>query len=284
MDIPQGSLRRKTSFFLPLLLLDRPRRVGLERLYRFCWAADDISDGPGTPSAKRLHLARFKRDLADGLNGRPRDAFWEGFLETFRQFHMTVEPLEAILQGVERDLRGSRFHRFDELHEYAKQVAGGPGLAAMEIFGGRTPGHRRYAENLGVFLQITNITRDFLEDRAMGRRYFPLEDFKRFGVSEIHPVPGFAWSAFTRFQLNRALGFWIEACRSLSRHERSRLPAAEAIASVYMGLFRKLREHPERVLQGRVALGTPTKILSTLSAAARCAFWRMNPPSDDCGC
>jgi 15-cis-phytoene synthase len=284
MEIPQGSLERKTSFFLPLLLLDPPRRAGLERLYRFCWAADDISDGEGSPSAKQRLLREFKRDLADCLKGRPRDAFWASFLETLRRFRMSSGPLWTILQGVERDLSHPRFKRFDELRSYAQQVAGGPGLAAMEIFGGRSPDHRRYAENLGVFLQLVNITRDFLEDRAMGRRYFPLEDFTRFGISEKDPVPGFAWSAFVRFQLNRAYGFWSEACRALPRRERCRFTTAEAIAAVYGVLFRKLKDHPERILQGRVALSGPEKIMATLGAAARCFCWRLKPPPNDCGC
>ncbi len=284
MPIPQGSLERKTSFFLPLLLLDSPRRKGLELLYRFCWAADDLADGPGSPAEKRSRLKAFQRDFESCLRGRPSGGFWRDFGAAVGSFRLSPGPLRAILVGVTRDLKPIHFKRFSELHSYALQVAGGPGLAAMEIFGGRTPAHRRYAENLGVYLQITNITRDFLEDRSLGRQYLPLEDFKSHGIDPHHPVPGTAWDFFVRFQLDRARSHWDAACAALPKRERGRLATAEGIAAVYGVLHRKLWWHPGRVLEGKVSLSRREKAFATLGAAARCAVWRVKPIPDDCGC
>jgi phytoene synthase len=284
MDIPQGSLKRKTSFFLPLLLLPPAQRHALENLYRFCWAADDISDTPGSAPVKRRRLAEFKRNLKDCLSGKPRGPFWADFLETSRTFRLSPAHLWDIVKGVEMDLGEVRFKRFEDLHGYARLVAGAPGKAAMEIFGGKSPAHRLYAENLGVFLQITNITRDFLEDKAMGRRYFPQEDLKHYGVKEDAAAPGFAWTAFVRFQLNRALGYWREAQRALPRVDRAHLPTAEAIAAVYQVLHQRLKDHPEKILEGRVSLSLWDKGSATLGAAARCWYWRVKPPPGDCGC
>jgi len=285
MDIPQGSLQKKTSFFLPLLLLPGTKRRALEYLYRFCWAADDIADSSGPTANKRRVLERFKKDLRSCLLGRPAPGFWTDFGGTIRSFRLSPGPLNDVVKGVETDLQRVRFRTFGELHEYARLVAGAPGLAAMEIFGGRTAAHARYAENLGVFLQITNITRDFVEDRGMGRLYFPLEDFKRFGLNPLSPSPGQAWTDFISFQLERASGFWDQARRSLPRRERARLGTAEAIASVYRVLHAKLRRYPERILEGRVRLSLWDKAAATAWAAAFCALWGLKPPpKDDCGC
>ena len=102
MPIPQGSLERKTSFFLPLLLLDAPRRKGLELLYRFCWAADDLADGPGSPAEKHRRLKDFQREFAACLKGRPTDGFWRDFGAAVTTFRLSPEPLKAVLKGVTR--------------------------------------------------------------------------------------------------------------------------------------------------------------------------------------
>ena len=121
---------------------------------------------------KRKKLTQFKKNLALTLSGKATDPFFKDFQKTIHQFKLSPEPMGRIVAGVQRDLKPIRFKKFSELHRYALQVAGGPGIAAMEIFGFKDASHRHYAENLGIFLQLVNITRDYKEDMALGRQYF----------------------------------------------------------------------------------------------------------------
>lgn len=276
MDPRKGSLENKTSFYYPLLLLSPAKRQALESLYRFCWAADEISDGPGTPALKRRKLAAFKKELSLASRQRARDPLFQEFQGTLRDFELSSEPLRRILAGVERDLRPVRFKKFAELRTYALQVAGGPGLASMEVFGFRDAAHRAYAENLGLFLQITNITRDFLEDRGLGRLYLPLEDFKRFHLDPSHIEEGNShWKPFVEFQLDRAWGFLEKSRKALTLRERGQLATAETIASVYVRLYQKLRNAPARILRGRTKLSKLEKGSAVLGGVLRCAWWRL---------
>ena len=275
MNPRKGSLENKTSFYYPLLLLPHPQRGAMEVLYRFCWEADEIADGPGSPAQKRRQLARFKQNLKAAFQGRAKDGLFQKLQDLICAFGLTREPLERIVQGVERDLKPIHFKKFPELHQYALKVAGGPGLASMEIFGFKDPPHRNYAENLGVFLQLVNITRDYREDMALGRRYFPEEDFRRF-----HLNPGQLdetnshWKSFVDFQLDRAWSFLEKARRSLSSPHRSRLATAEAIAAVYVKLYQKLRANPYRILKERTTLSKADKLLSVLGTVGRCWLWK----------
>jgi len=269
-------LENKTSFYYPLLLLDREKQGGMKLLYRFCWMADDISDGPGSPPEKRRKLARFKRNLKDAFQGRPTDLFFLQFQKIIQIFGLTPGPLERIIKGVERDLKPIRFKKFGELHQYALQVAGGPGLASMEIFGFKDKAHQVYAENLGVFLQIVNMVRDFTEDKNMGRFYFPQADFKRFHLNP-HQIDGknSHWKPFVEFQLDRAWTFLEKSRKALTRSQRARLMTAESIAAVYVKLFQKLRANPYRILKDKTALSKWDKGLSVLGAVGRCWFWKV---------
>ncbi|HTC19603.1 MAG TPA: squalene/phytoene synthase family protein [bacterium] len=270
-----GSLENKTSFYYPLLLLDKEKQRGMEFLYRFCWMADEISDGPGSPVEKKRKLARFKKNLRDSFHGRPQDSFFRQFQPVISLFHLSREPLERMVRGVEQDLRPVHFRKFTELHQYALRVAGGPGLASMEIFGFKDRAHRVYAENLGVFLQIVNIVRDYREDKGLNRLYLPAEDFKRFHLNPSHVEENDShWKPFVEFQLDRAWGFLEKARRSLSLSQRSQLMTAEAIAAVYVKLYQKLRANPRQILKGRTALSKWDKRLSVLGTAGRCWVWK----------
>ena len=275
MDPRSGPLKQKTSFYYPLLFLPREKRAAMEALYRFCWTADEIADRPGLPADKEKELERFKSDLKSCLAGKSRAPLFANLYDAVRTFHMTPEPLFRLLKGAERDLKPVRFRQFQELHRYALQVAGGPGLSSMEIFGYHDEAHRSYAENLGVFLQIVNIVRDFQEDQGMRRQYLPEEDFLRFHLRPERADEAVSnWKSFVEFELDRAWGFLETARKSLSLKERGELVTAEAIAAVYLRLYQKLRNHPQRVLEGKVRLSMAEKLLSAAGAAVRCALWR----------
>jgi phytoene synthase len=270
-----GSLENKTSFYYPLLLLDKEKQRGMGLLYRFCWMADEISDGPGSFAEKKRELGRFKKNLRDSFHGRPRDSFFRQFQSVISHFQLSREPLERIVRGVEQDLRPVHFRKFSQLHQYALRVAAGPGLASMEIFGFKDKAHRLYAENLGVFLQIVNVVRDYREDKGLQRLYLPAEDFKRFHLdpSQIEGDDSH-WKPFIEFQLDRAWDFLEKARQALSPSQRARLMTAEAIAAVYVKLYQKLRANPRQILQGRTTLSKWDKRLSVMGAAGRCWVWK----------
>jgi 15-cis-phytoene synthase len=247
----------------------------MESLYRFCWAADDIADNSEPLKLKRKKLVLFKRNLTLALAGKSRDPLFQAFQKTIRQFKLSDKPLWRIVEGVERDLKPIRFKKFSELRRYTLQVAGGPGLASMEIFGFKDKAHQNYAENLGIFLQLVNIIRDYREDIALGRQYFPEEDFKRFHLNPRQiDEKSSHWKSFVHFQLDRAWSYLQKARKSLTRQEQSRLSTAEAIASVYIKLHQKLKAYPHQILECRTSLSRFDKLLSVTGASARCFLWK----------
>lgn len=278
MNHPNGSLERKSSFYFPLLLLPPRKRVAMEALYRFCWLADDISDREAPSAQKRTQLRALGFELNKAFRQKSKDEWMVQFQDVIRDFDLSREPLERILKGVTRDLKPVRFKTFRELHAYALQVAGGPGLASMEIFGFRDEAHRVYAENLGVFLQLVNVTRDFKEDLGLRRLYFPLEDFRKFHLVPEHVEGGNShWPSFVRFQLDRAWGFLAKSRSALSSRQRAELATAEAIAAVYVKLYQRLYEYPYTILEGKRSLSRADKLLSVAGSLGRSLLGRVLP-------
>ena len=99
-------------------------------------------------------------------------------------FALSRQPFDDLVDGVEMDLRRSRYETIDELIGYCRRVASAVGVMCIEVFGCRDSRSREYAFNLGLALQLTNIIRDIKADLKQGRVYLPQEDLARFGVGE----------------------------------------------------------------------------------------------------
>jgi phytoene synthase len=136
-----------------------------------------------------------------------------------------------------------------------------------QIFGYRNESTRDYAVNLGIALQLTNIIRDVGDDARRGRIYIPREDLARFGCSEgdvlaLRHTPAF--TALMRHQCDRARWYFDAARDALRDEDKSSFFAARVMWSVYAHILRRIERSGYRVLDRRISLPTPLKVLITL--------------------
>ena len=95
--------------------------------------------------------------------------------------------MEAIIDGCAMDIDKTRYETWDELRLYCYRVASAVGPHVhrdLRLHAAQAEAVRRYAIDLGIALQLTNILRDVAEDAQRGRIYLPAEELRAFGVSE----------------------------------------------------------------------------------------------------
>jgi len=80
----------------------------------------------------------------------------------------------TLIEGVSEDLSTQALLQQADLIQYAYKVAGVVGLMMAPILGANKQG-AKFAIDLGIAMQLTNIARDVMEDANMGRRYVPAE-------------------------------------------------------------------------------------------------------------
>jgi phytoene synthase len=94
---------------------------------------------------------------------------------------------------------------------------------SSEIFGYSDEKTLKYAESLGIAMQLTNILRDVKEDAAMNRIYLPLEDLQKFGVTDKQIFAGEFDKNFVelmKFEIERARNYYAEAEKGISLLEK----------------------------------------------------------------
>jgi phytoene synthase len=250
-----------SNFFIAFRVLPPERRAAIEAVYAFCRAADDAVDDACDREAGQLALASVRSGLDEAFRGGGVPAL----AEAIRRFDLPRRPFDDLLEGCAWDLDGRRYPDRDALRAYAYRVASTVGLLCVRIFGATGPGRDRYAEELGVALQWTNILRDVRSDLARGRLYLPASSMLAHGVSEADlraPAPGArarvaalvrdeAAYARTRFAIARA---------ELDPEDRTRVLSGSIMAAVYEALLARIERAGDRVLDHDLRLSAARRL------------------------
>ncbi len=205
------------SFYFCTQFLPRRKRRAIYAMYALCRHVDDAVDACGAQdeaTAQRA-VAVWREELDAVYSGKPvASPVLIAWRDMLRQYAIKHElPLE-LMRGVLMDTHINRYETWEELRVYCYRVASVVGLMSSEIFGYTKPETLRYAEALGLAMQLTNILRDIGEDARMNRIYLPQEDMQRFGYTESALMRGDAsdnFRALMRFEIDRARALYREA-------------------------------------------------------------------------
>ena len=253
---PAGA--QKSNLAYALGCLPPGRRDDALVFYDFCRAVDDIADDPERSSEnKRELLELWKTCLARGEN------LPEALVAVLVRHGIDRRLLVEIVQGVETDVEPTRFQTYEDLRTYCWRVASAVGLVSIEIFGCKNPASARYAELLGYALQMTNILRDVAEDAAVGRIYLPIEDLRKFEVSEsslLDKKPIGNFRALMRFEAVRARSLFVAARQALPLDDADALKPAELMRAIYERILSRMEADNFRVLEKRYRLSRVEKL------------------------
>jgi phytoene synthase len=171
------------SFHLASRLLPMRVRMPTYALYAFCRHADDAVDEAASP--------RDARYAVDALRARIDRVYAQRGLETVveQAFARTVDRFaipraipDALVEGMEWDVRVRVYDTASDVRAYGVRVAGTVGLMMTLVMGRRDPEVLARACDLGVAMQLTNIARDVGEDARRGRVYLPSDWLADAGV------------------------------------------------------------------------------------------------------
>lgn len=267
------------SFYFASFPLPIAKRNATYAMYAFCRTADDIVDDalPGEIDEPRRELERLRDVIRSIENGStPEHPLWGPLAHSIRTFAIPTAPFYSLLDGVESDLEPRRFETFAELRSYCFGVASTVGLGLAHIFGFREAKALDYAANMGIAMQLTNIIRDVGTDHGMGRVYLPLEDLRRFGVTEDAIARGEVNDEFRelmRFEIDRAREYYRRAFQGIRYLTRDGSHwTALLMGDVYRAILARVEANGYDVFRRRASTKFATKL--GRAALAPVTFYR----------
>src|SRR5271168_3755179 len=190
------------SWFLPARL-----RQHFFNVYAYCRISDDLGDEVGDTAASLELLAQWQQELDACYRGSPKHPVFVALAETVRAFDIPIHEFSDLLIAFRQDQTVTRFETFDDVLAYCRYSANPVGHLVLYLCGYRDPARQQLSDFTCTALQLANFWQDVTVDYAKDRIYLPLEDLRRFNVSESDIARNqntAAFCAMLKFEVERA--------------------------------------------------------------------------------
>lgn len=252
-----------SSFYYSFLFLPPEQRKAITALYAFCREVDDIVDECTDTTIAAAKLQWWRETMENTFQGQPEHPVQHALAHTIKHFNLPLKYFLEIIEGMAMDLSIHRYPSFNELSLYCYRAAGVVGLMAAEIFGYDDQDALKYAHNLGLAFQLTNILRDVREDAERDRIYIPQDELERFGVTE-QDILSFkdteALHELLKFQAQRAHQYYEKAYSYLAEKDRYNQRSGLIMAAIYREVLYTIEKENYSVMRGRISVSPFKKL------------------------
>jgi len=252
-----------SSFYYSFRFLSPDKRRAITALYAFCREVDDVVDECSDENVAHTTLNWWRGEVAAIYTGVPQHPVGQALKPLVTQFSLPQEHLLEIIDGMAMDLSRHSYADFKALQLYCYRVASVVGLLAAEIFGYTDRKTLKYAHDLGIAFQLTNIIRDVGEDARRGRIYLPQDELAQFDVHTgdiLNAKEGDGFQKLMQFQVARAQRFYLQAFEQLPEIDRKSQRTGIIMAAIYRATLDEVVASGCHVLKERVSL-TPLRKL-----------------------
>ena len=234
------------GFFLPKKTYEK-----CSALYDFCREADNIADGENKIEVKKDNFIKFRNNF---LNKNYDDPVIKNMWDIINEFNISTKIVDDLFDGINSDIKENvNLNSKKELLIYSYRVAGTVGLMMAKILNVHKEQSLKSAIDLGIAMQLTNISRDVMEDKKNNRFYIneSFEDIKNtIKLSEkfyensfysIKEIPlSFRFSILVARRVYRKIGYKILNKQNIENYKKSGkiyVSNIEKIIETFLSIF-----------------------------------------------
>ena len=152
------------GFFLP-----KKTYLKCSALYDFCRVVDNIADDESSIEFKKKKFELFEKNFNQK---NFEDPIIENMWKLIDEFNISLKIVHDLFDGIKSDIKEKvKLNSKQELLIYSYRVAGTVGLMMAKILRVNKKSSLMSAIDLGIAMQLTNISRDVIEDSNNNRSY-----------------------------------------------------------------------------------------------------------------
>jgi len=234
------------GFFLPKKTYEK-----CSALYDFCREADNIADDENKIEIKKDNFIKFRNNF---VNKNYDDPVIKNMWDLINEFSISTKIVDDLFEGINSDIKENvKLNSKKELLIYSYRVAGTVGLMMAKILNVHKEQSLKSAIDLGIAMQLTNISRDVMEDKKSNRFYIneSFEDIKTtIKLSEkfyensfysIKEIPfSFRFSILVARRVYRKIGYKILNKQNIENYKKSGkiyVSNIEKIIETFLSIF-----------------------------------------------
>ncbi|MDC0439123.1 squalene/phytoene synthase family protein [Candidatus Pelagibacter sp.] len=215
------------GFFLPKQTYQK-----CSALYDFCRVIDNIADDKGSVELKENKFKNFENNFN---NKNFDDPIIKNMWDLINEFNISLKIIHDLFEGIKSDIKEKvKLNSRKELLVYSYKVAGTVGLLMAKILNVSKKSSLKSAIDLGIAMQLTNISRDVIEDLNNNRSYINenfeeihstlmlAEKFYENSFHSISEIPiSFRFSILVARRVYRKIGYKILKKKTLENYRKS---------------------------------------------------------------
>jgi len=215
------------GFFLPTKTYKK-----CSALYDFCREADNIADDENKIEVKKENFIKFRNNF---INKNYDDPVIKNMWDLINEFSISTKIVDDLFEGINSDIKDNvKLNSKKELLIYSYRVAGTVGLMMAKILNVHKEQSLKSAIDLGIAMQLTNISRDVMEDKRNNRFYINesfedieatiklSEKFYENSFYSIKEIPlSFRFSILVARRVYRKIGYKILNKKNLENYKNS---------------------------------------------------------------
>jgi len=258
------------NFSVATWFLPRRLRQHFFNVYAYCRISDDLGDEVGDPAASLELLDQWQAELDSCYSGSPRHPVFVALSETVRQFDIPKREFSDLLVAFRQDQAVTRFETFGDVLAYCRYSANPVGHLVLYLCGYRDADRQQLSDCTCTALQLANFWQDVSTDYAKGRIYLPLEDLRRFGVSEQDIAANrntAAFCAMMKFETERAQEWFQRGLPLVKKVDRELAIDLELFSRGGQEILRAIERQGYAVLGNRPTISKSRKLALVARAA-----------------
>ena len=234
------------GFFLPKKTYEK-----CSALYDFCREADNIADDENNIEIKKDNFIKFKNNF---INKNYDDPVIKNMWDLINEFNISTKIIDDLFEGINSDIKENvKLNSKKELLIYSYKVAGTVGLMMAKILNVQKKQSLKSAIDLGIAMQLTNISRDVMEDKKNNRSYINesfeeikntiklSEKFYENSFYSIKEIPlSFRFSILVARRVYRKIGYKILNKQNIENYKKSGkiyVSNIEKIIETFLSIF-----------------------------------------------
>ena len=258
------------NFSVATWFLPKKLRQDFLNVYAYCRISDDLGDEVGDPTAALSLLDEWQTELDACYEGIPRHPVLVALAETVRKFNIPKHEFSDLLIAFRQDQTVTRFETFDDVLAYCRYSANPVGHLVLYLCGYHDAERQQLSDYTCTALQLANFWQDVTVDYAKGRIYLPLEDLRRYSVSEDdlarnRNTPAFC--AMMKFEVERAREWFDRGLPLVRKVDKSLAVDLDLFSRGGQEILNAIERQGYAVLGRRPVISKPRKLALVARAA-----------------
>jgi squalene synthase HpnC len=215
-------------------------------------------------------LDQWQRELDACYDGAPKHPVFVALSETVRKFDIPKQEFSDLLAAFRQDQTITRFETFNDVLGYCHYSANPVGHLVLYLCGYRDSERQQLSDFTCTALQLANFWQDVSVDYAKGRIYLPLEDLRRFGVTEDDIARQQNTAAFCemmKFEVERARDWFHRGLPLVGKVDRELAIDLDLFSRGGLEILNAIEKQGYAVLGNRPAISKTRKLALVAHAA-----------------